>query len=138
MFGAGIARGASTGGAIGNVTALVAGGVAATRASGVAWDNAETAVTVCAGDEGVTEPCATAPALVVGSFGEIAATAFACTIGATGCATAGALAVAAGDTTGLGGVRAGTCEDATIVVLLARLDASVGCARDAAAPAEVD
>ena len=42
VLGAGIARGVSTGGAIGKVTAaLVEGGVAATRASGVAWDGAE-------------------------------------------------------------------------------------------------
>ncbi len=139
VLGAGIARGVSTGGAIGKVTAaLVEGCVAATRASGVACAGGETVATACAGEEGVAASCATALATVVAAFVEIDTTAFASAIGAAGLANAVGLADAAGDATGFDGVGAGLCDDATMEAPLVRLDASGGCARAAVPPAEGD
>ena len=138
VFGACIARGVSTGGAIEKVTAaLVEGGVAERRASGIDWDGADATVTPCAGEVGVAESCVAAPATVGAAFGEYDAAAFASTTGAAGCTTAGELADAAGDATGGGGVRAGICDDATMRALLARFDASVGGERDAMATGKV-
>ena len=75
--------------------------------------------------------------MVVASIDEIDTTAFASAIGAAGCTTADGPADAAAEEAGIGDVRAGTCDDATVVALLVRLDASGCCARDTMAPAEV-
>lgn len=138
VFGAGTARGVSTDGAIGKVTAApVEGGAAVKRASGVDGDGAETTTTVCAGGEGVAAACVAAPATVALSFGAIAVDACAPAGGAVGCTTAAVLAAAADDTVGIGGVRTGNRDEATTgEAPLVRLDAT-SCARGATGLAEV-